>query len=471
MLRIRMVCWSGNGMRHQIICAHVIPALKTLPDEHVDMLMTSVPYWGLRDYGEDTATIWGSDKDCEHEWGDLLEGHHPGQVAQTKNQIPSGSKDSGQFCSKCGAWHGQLGLESSPELYIEHLRMVFAEVKRVLKKTGTCWVNIGDTYNSNSGFSRATNGWQREGRGGGSADKNEYANLPAKCMCLIPERFAFMMLDLGYILRNKIIWHKPNPMPSSVKDRFNTTYEMLYFFSKSQKYWFDLDAVRDPWTDKRPADIRRAEEGHPGYQGKYGKGYNAEYRDKIPGQGIKGQPVGNPNVGKNPSDFWSINTQPFPLAHFAVFPEKLCEKPILAGCPAEMCKHCGMARVRITKQGDLIPDDPKYTPRGQYHGKEVHSGMSPAGMDKPHPNFHYEKETIGWTDCQCEGENKYEPGIALDPFGGSGTVSIEAEKLGRSSILIDIKKDYCEMAFKRLKPLVEQTDLSGKQSTIERIEF
>jgi len=188
MFRSRMVFRGGDGVRHQIICNHVIPALKTLPDEHVDMLMTSMPYWGLRDYGEDTATDWQD------------------------------------------GWHGQLGLEPTPELYIEHLRMVFAEVKRVLKKTGTCWVNIGDTYNSNSGFSRATNGWGRDGRAGGSADKNEYANLPAKCMCMIPERFAFMMIDLGYTLRNKIIWHKPNPMPSSVKDGFNTTYEMLYFF-------------------------------------------------------------------------------------------------------------------------------------------------------------------------------------------------------------------------------------------------
>ena len=481
---------------HKIIRGHAIPALETLPDEGVDMLMTSVPYWNLRDYGEDTATIWGGDKDCEHDFNNYDFTLHSGRGDCQKSgkyseqdPIPD-TKPSSAYCSKCNAWRGQLGLENTPEEYINHLRMVFAAVKYVLKPTGTCWVNIGDSYNSNSGFSRATNSWERDGRDGCSADKSEYSNLPAKCMCMIPERFAFMMIDLGYILRNKIIWHKPNPMPSSVKDRFNTTYEMLYFFSKSKKYWFDLDAVREEHkTSLKEREsfnyrVREAKKGHFGIVGVKSNEEEMEQYDTKGKHGVIRQSwaeetgqsesyhgIGYQDNGKNPGDFWSINTQPFPEAHFAVFPEKLCEKPILAGCPVEVCKHCGMARARITKQGDLVPNDPKYTPRGQYHGKEVHPGMTPSGKDKPHPNFHYEKETIGWSDCQCEGENKYQPGIIIDPFGGSGTVSVKAEKLGRSSILIDIKKDYCEMAIKRLKTLVEQTDLSGKQSTIQRINF
>jgi len=336
---------------HRIICGHVIPALKALPDESVDMLMTSVPYYGLRDYGEDTATIWGGNEDCEHEWYSVPIGGRNKRIGDDDPKFANNLENpqgNSNFCSKCGCWHGQLGLEPTPELYIEHLRMVFAEVKRVLKKTGTCWVNIGDTYASGkSRYNSRPHTLSGKGR-----DEPMSWNKPDlykqgyqdKCMCMIPERFAFMMIDLGYILRNKIIWHKPNPMPSSVKDRFNTTYEMLYFFSKNKKYWFDLDAVREPWNDKRPSDIRRAEENHKGYQGKYGKGYNAQYQDKIPGQGIKGQPVGNPSSGKNPGDCWSINTQPFPDAHFAVFPEKLCVRPILAGCPSEVCKHCGSRR-------------------------------------------------------------------------------------------------------------------------------
>ena len=563
---------------HKIICGDIIPALKALPDEGVDMLMTSVPYWGLRDYGEDTATIWGGDKDCEHDFSKEIKitHHKKGETNLGKEgwykEEDAISNNGGQFCSKCGAWRGQLGLEPTPELYIEHLRMVFAEVKRVLKKTGTCWVNIGDTYNSNSGFSRATNGWEREGRGGGSADKNEYADLPAKCMCLIPERFLIMMVfDLGYILRNKNVWKKDNPMPSSVKNRFNNVWEPVYFFTKNNKpvyfyndktdamvnkkptsqiegvdwdwktcpfcdgtgvikkneytlakwcegelkirfgepcnrckttgrikanywhsvdYWFDLDAVREehktPLKERESFNyrVREAKKGHFGIIGvksheeemvQYNtKGKHGVIRQswaEETGQSKSYHGVGYQDNGKNPGDVFVINTEPYPDAHFATFATKLVGKPLLAGCPAEVCKHCGMARVRITKQGDLIPDDPKYTPRGQYHGKEVHSGMSPAGMDKPHPNFHYEKETIGWTDCQCEDKNKYEPGIIIDIFGGSGTVGIVAEKHGRSSILIDIKRDYCEMAFKRLKPLVGQTKLTGEQSTIERTGF
>ena len=542
---------------HKIIRSHVIPALKTLPDEHVDTLMTSVPYFGLRDYGKDTATIWDGDESCKHDFFPSQIKHdnlrYRGAASDVRNEkkeeIHKGKENSsGAFCSKCGAWYGQLGLEPTPELYIKHLRMVFVEVKRILKKTGTCWVNIGDSYaGSSKGSGSSPDPKWEKARNDDMRHKTDWGgiNLPAKCLCMIPERFLMMMvLDLGFILRNKNIWKKDNPMPSSVKNRFNNVWEPVYFFTKNNKpvyfyndksgamidkkptsqiegvdwgwktcpfcdgtgvvkeneytlakwfegelkmrfgepckrckttgkvkvnywhsvdYWFDLDAVREPWTDTRPADIRRAEEGHKGYPGKYGSGYNAEYRDKLPGQGIKGQPVGNPNAGKNPGDFWSINTQPFPEAHFAVFPDKLCEKPILAGCPAEVCKHCGMARVRILGNGEKITS-------GGFGSKTAdHVGLSPSsGIRSKTWNVY---ETIGWSDCQCEGEDKYQPGIILDPFGGSGTVSIEAEKLGRSSIYIDIKKDYCEMALKWLKPLAEQTKLTGATSKVIRIGF
>lgn len=419
MFRSGMVFRGGDGVKHKIICGHIIPALETLPDEHVDMLMTSVPYWGLRDYGGDTASDWQD------------------------------------------GWHGQLGLEPTPELYIKHLHMVFAEVKRVLKKTGTCWVNIGDTY---AGSGCGKNDYSNNNKRSASnpmlyCDKPSpqlNIDLPDKCMIMIPERFAFMMLDLGYILRNKIIWHKPNPMPSSVKDRFNTTYEMLYFFSKSRKYWFDLDAVRE---EHKPESLKRVQGNWNGHR---------EPMSSFQGMDIK--KMCSPS-GKNPGDFWSINTQPFPEAHFAVFPEKLCEKPILAGCPAEVCKYCRMARMRITEQGDLIAINERGLSGGGTKWDRKKHGDTKADEWQGKPGRAYENKTIGWTDCQCEGEDKYEPGIILDPFAGSGTVGIIAEKLNRNSILIDIKKEYCEMALKRLKPLIEQTKLTGEQSTITRTGF
>ena len=304
--------------------------------------------------------------------------------------------------------------------------------------------------------------------------------IQAKSMIGIPERFMFMMFDLGYILRNKIIWHKPNPMPSSVKDRFNTTYEMLYFFSKTQKYWFDLDAVRKPYTE--PLNRWGGNEVKISEKTKWkSDDEKAKWCMSI------GDRQSRPNPsGKNPGDCWSINTQPYPDAHFATFPQKLVEKPLLAGCPAEVCSVCGMARVRITKNEEIPMEEAMQNPAylraapnkdGEYYGEGT-KDYKPSMAENPSEAkrrmlkaMRTQSKTIGWTDCHCLEEDKYKSGIVIDPFGGSGTVGIVAERLGRSSILIDIKKDYCEMAIKRLKPLVEQTKLTGKQSTIKKEGF
>lgn len=322
---------------------------------------------------------------------------------------------------------------------------------------------------------------------------------------MIPERFAFMMIDSGYILRNKIIWHKPNPMPSSVKDRFNMTYEMLYLFVKNNKpaywyndktgamvdkkpisqiegidwdwketgnvnengksklkkllhwhsvdYWFDLDVVR---VEHKPESLIRI------------KGTWNGHREPMSSfQGMEIKRMCNP-LGKNPGDIWRINTQSFPEAHFAVFPEELCEKPILAGCPAEVCKHCGKARVRIVETEFIHRGDKGHARRGL---EEESKGNRMIGIISREKIGWNQYHTLGWTDCQCKGEDKYEPGILLDPFGGSGTVSIEAEKLDRSSIIIDIKKEYCKMAFKRLSKIASQAKLDGRRSVIECINF
>lgn len=459
---------------HRIICGHVLDVLRNMPSEHVDMLMTSVPYWGLRDYGEDTATIWGGDKGCEHSWIEQKSGlihENRNNLSGTQEEVVGKSGTAyikkyddkkADFCSLCGAWHGQLGLESTPELYIEHLSAVFAEVKRVLKKSGTCWVNIGDTYGgTKTGNTNAsTNGIGKPKFSGEETMTFTKSGGTPKCMCMIPERFAFAMLDLGFILRNKIVWHKPNPMPSSVKDRFNTTYEMLFLFSKSQKYWFDLDTVRE---EHKESSIQRNN-----YQ------WNSKQRTHSPNEkrGGDNREAGKlfQSSGKNPGDCWTINTQSFPDAHFAVFPEKLCEKPILAGCPVEVCSVCGKARVRITET-NLIPiretnDKGKVKEVLNANDRRNVLPRSRTGIDG-----YNEIKTIGWTSCSCQQKDKYEPGVVLDIFAGSGTVGVVAEKLNRSSILIDIKTDYCEMAYNRIEELAAQTTLSGKRSTVMREGF
>jgi len=217
-------------MTVKIINEHVLSALKKLPDESVDCIITSLPYYGLRSY-KGAETVWGGDTNCTHEWG-----------------INS-------RCSKCGAWKGQLGLEPSYEMYLDHLLMVTAELKRVLKKTGTFFWDMGDTYvGGHIGGSIYNKEWHisntdaipqiKQGR-----PQSHVKDIPEKSLLMIPERFAIGMIEQGWILRNNIIWSKHNGMPSSVKDRFSNKWEYIFFFTKAKRYYFDLDAVRKPLAD------------------------------------------------------------------------------------------------------------------------------------------------------------------------------------------------------------------------------
>lgn len=406
---------------NRIICGDALKVLKEMPSESIDAQICSPPYWGLRDYG----------KDVEVDFGD---------------------------------WKGQLGLEPNFNLYIKHLLTIFDEVKRVLKKDGVCWINLGDTYlGSMQGYG------SKPGQGSGIQDVTDgyFAaskrkppmakyKLMAKCLAGIPERFMLGMIDRGWILRNKIIWHKPNHMPTSVKDRFANSWEYLFMFVKSKKYYFDLDAVREahktnsiarairgtsgkdketkgnPYyaypkefkphgilderalnpKGKNPDDVIQIEQKmqeeakERGYSqhsasrtlthlhqvgddysrnplGKnpndvlITKGIEREYTGRYgnDGKGMMMPQKWNNPLGKTPDDFFNITTQPFKEAHFAVFPEKLVERPI-----------------KVTKKDAII----------------------------------------------------------LDIFAGSGTVGVVAKRLGRDYILIDIKPEYCEMARRRL---------------------
>lgn len=413
---------------NKVICGAMPGATKNIPNESIDMCMTSPPYWGLRDYG--VEQIFGESSSCEHEW-DSYKSFFSKSGKGGKQDSNRGTLREDKFSQvcNCGAWKGQLGLEPTPELYIEHLNEIFHEVKRVLKKEGTLWLNIGDTYGGGSGGY-----YPHEGELGASKAyiKTSGAGKP-KCLCMIPERLALSLIQDGWILRNKIIWYKPNAMPSSVTDRFSNRYEFIYMFSKQRKYYFDLDAVRAPhiWAelDKRSL-LRRV----PGKLGKITEGIYAT------------DAVGyNPN-GKNPGDVFEITTQPFPEAHFTVFPEKLCEKPIKAGCPEEVCKKCGKARERIVKEFDTgrfqkMPDnwdtDPGHHKAFHRKGREKGEQRIPVIV----------KKTIGWTSCDCKAG--FEGGILLDPFCGAGTALYVAKEMKRNYIGIDIKEEFCKMSRKR----------------------
>jgi len=301
---------------NKIYQGHTFLVLQTFPPESVNCIITSPPYWGLRDYGTEPL-IWGAKDGCEHEWqskttkwhGDRGNGDHKEVYCDMAEQ-----KSDSAFCSLCGAWRGSLGLEPTYRGYISHLMQIMYECKRVLRKDGTMWVNIGDSFSGNaSSGGEETRTCQSKPN---ARDKYLFTKkgIPPKSLIGIPERFALAMTDeLGMIRRNTIIWHKPNCMPSSAKDRFTVDFEYVYFFTKSGKYWFE--AQEEPMT---------APKGNPRPFAKKG---NNDRNDT-------GRIYNPPDeLTRHPRCVWTITTKPFKGAHFATFPPALVEPMIKSGCP------------------------------------------------------------------------------------------------------------------------------------------
>jgi site-specific DNA-methyltransferase (cytosine-N4-specific) len=318
-----------------------------MPDQSVDCCVTSPPYFGLRDYGVE----------------------------------------------------GQYGLESSPAEYVETMRALFAEVRRVLTDDGTLWLNIGDSY---SGSSRGSWGTDA-GRQTGTA-KERYVplrsdlpnvgatyGLSAKNLLGIPWRTAFALQDDGWILRNDIIWSKPNAMPESVTDRLSSRHEHVFMFSKSRAYWFDLDPIREATVTTHPAALSWARDSKEADVPGQSMRQHRTSREHGKASGTNLAPTGKRHTiaaggGRNPGDVWTVATQPFSEAHFAVMPQALAERAILAGC----------------KPG----------------------------------------------------------GVVLDPFSGSGTTGLAATKHGRKYVGIDLSSDYLDLSL-RTRFAQPGLDLSG----------
>jgi len=394
---------------NKIHTRNTLEILKQMPDDFVDMSITSPPYWNLRDYGDETETIWGGDKECKHDWDKYVRPN---------------------FCSKCGAWKGQLGLEPHPNMFINNLVEIFRELKRVLKKTGSFYLNIGDTYYATSAVTKDK--WKHK-KSIGTPEKSNYVYdekwLQPKQLMLIPSRLAIAMQEDGWILRNDIIWHKPNPMPTSVKDRLNNTYEHVFHFVKSRKYYYNLDAIRIP---HKTATFERAKHAF----NKTGASIHSAVKETGQKKFAENLLSGKLS-GKNPGDFWLINTKPCPKAHFAVFPKELVEGPIKSSCPLYICKKCGKPREHIIDTvGHRTPEEEKKL-------KEL---MAKRGIPRQSAGImvpsHSKKIDKGWTDCGCNAG--FEPGIVLDPFCGTGTTCRIAKSFGRRYIGIDINPTYVE---------------------------
>ncbi len=412
---------------NQVHCADAAKFIAQLPNSSVDLVLTLPPYCGLRDYDV----------------------------------------------------KGQIGLESHPQQYIEKLASVFEELKRVLKPHGSLFLNLGDTYCSmkgscfNAGGGRtslAQPAYKTLAR-----DRNpnrmlapDGGWLQPKQLLMIPARVAIAMQADGWILRNDIIWSKPNGMPSSVKDRLTSKYEHVFHFVKSRRYFYDLDAIRGPHRSLHPQGrSKRTAEGRTSHTKRHllglrarGNNYIGHPRGKNPGDILRCSPetrnlgtvigrkgatkvpsgkgwMGHPHggmarivgaedprwlspKGKNPGDFWTVVTRPFTGAHFAVFPEKLCELPIKATCPPKVCVQCG-------KPNRAMLFRPKK------HGRPQ-STKKFADAAKP---------------CSCDAG--FRPGTVFDPFAGSGTALVVAKRLGRLYLGCDLNPSYVRLANERLQ--------------------
>ncbi len=405
--------------------------LAALPDGSVHCVVTSPPYWGLRDYG------LGSD---------------------------------------------QLGLERTPEEYVERLVGIFREVRRVLRDDGVMFLNLGDSYavNRRGGGSdfrglrglRGPNDKPGSNCSGTAPDVNVPPGLKPKDLVGIPWRVAFALQADGWHLRADIIWAKPNPLPESVTDRPTKSHEYVFLLSKSARYFYDQEAAREPsgWSHRgkyplpNPAGRNKRSvwiiptEPFSGarlladYVGDDGKPYKAS-----PDCPLHGHLAYHSKTAK-------CTCQPVTVDHFATFPRKLVEPCILAGCPERVCPVCGKPWVRVVEKGE---PDREWQARCGADASGGYAGMGQkdysaaraqnpsdvkarilAGMKK--------RITLGFRPaCSCAPDS-WLPGVVLDPFLGSGTTCVVAYGLGRRSIGFEASSDYTAIANRRIAKATSQ---------------
>lgn len=388
-------------MTVQILQGDCVEVMRDMEANSVHCCVTSPPYWGLRDYG----------------------------VA------------------------GQIGLETTPAEYIEKMLDVFAEVWRVLRPDGTCWINMGDSYASkppgcqNGGVSesstlhgiRGITGTYRETlrQSVGQKRNTISGGLKPKDLCGIPWRLAFALQADGWYLRQDIIWHKPNPMPESVTDRCTKSHEYIFLLTKAERYFYDAEAIKEPnsensskWGQMVPTKTADA-------QGKHGS--SSAFTSRMSHDECIEKYYTN---GRNKRSVWTITTRGYSEAHFATFPPDLPETCIRAGTSEKgVCPACGAPwRRKLVKN--------RQATRPGTTSKLTGDSLTDGNRD---PGRHVTTvTTTGWEPaCKC-GAGAPVPATVLDPFGGAGTTGLVADRLGRNAILIELNPEYCELARKRI---------------------
>ncbi len=379
-----------------ILCGDAIEQLRTLPDESVQCCVTSPPYWGLRDYST----------------------------------------------------NGQLGLETTPEEYVARMVEIFREVRRVLRKDGTLWMNLGDCYASQG--DRKHGGWNGDsyyakdgsinpqrviGEAMGAPMDLGKSGLKPKDLCGIPWRVAFALQADGWWLRSDMIWAKPNPMPESVTDRPTKSHEYLFLLTKGSSYFYDAEAIKEPKLDPED-DLRRIR-----------KAANYNHNSDV---GVARVDNWAPSESasfssRNKRSVWTIATAPYPEAHFATYPPDLVKPCVLAGTSAKgCCAKCGAPWERIVERsGGTIGS-------GGWNPNELEDPRVARNRGKDLTD--YKVETLGWQPtCKCKLGNGHmmDACTVLDPFAGSGTTGAVALELGRKAVLIELNPKYVALIRQR----------------------
>lgn len=475
-------------MSARILVGDCRKVLRTLPDRSVHAVITSPPYFGLRDY--ETGEWEGGDPDCEHKGvggrgsyakadgksiyrgESLIGGSNRAHVAGAPHRGGRSNE-----CA-CGARRidDQLGLEESPEEFVAALVEVFREVRRVLRDDGTVWLNLGDSYcgspqgNHGKESTSALTNPDRQARVSEAAAQHrpnrrmrDWPGIKPKDLILIPARVALALQADGWWVRQEVVWSKPNPMPESVEDRPVRAHEAIYQLTKSDRYFYDFIAVRQTDRGKAAGNGFAGRQDHRisgdlaagGTVEPWTPGGGRHLRDvwDVPeelisqfARWLEEQPPGSP------ADVWRITTKPYAGAHYAVFPPDLIEPCVKASSPKKACGACGAPWRRLYERirhfesnaalAGTAPED--VGENGKWEGHENGGGPS---VVRAGPVIEY--RTLGFEpSCDCDAE--VVPGVVLDICAGSGTVGIVCGWHGRDFIGIELSPENALLAEGRI---------------------
>lgn len=389
---------------------HVLDLLRAMPSESVQTCVTSPPYFGLRSYSTEPQ-VW-----------------------------PDG-------------WVGELGLEPTVQLYVLHITEIFREVRRVLRRDGTCFINLGDSYvggpAGHQDISSTTGKTAAMFAKGGRYRLSNYrkdepkqrGTLKPKDLYMVPARVALALQDDGWWLRSEITWCKRAPMPESVTDRPTSATEKIYLFAKSERYYYDQEAVRE---DGAGWGYRVPKQGESGFRSERYENHNAFDNSALTAT-HGGAAEYLTNAGRNMWNYWLLSPEAYAEAHFATFPTEIPRRAISAGTSEKgCCGACGSPWRRVVER--LASD---WQAR-KAAGEPIRRGLNGAAASGAGSFAGISSETVDWQpSCKCAAD--VVPCTVLDPFTGSGTTGMVALRLGRSFVGLELQADYVAMASRRIR--------------------